>query len=153
MYERRMELEEKGQNYKIIKEKFLNYRQFSCKLTLGKKESVPAYALAYSTLPRKKAQGKIDFTHENIAYLNREEIKFMLLKDFNKLANTHYKEVKELIFNPPAFDTELQIRSKLALGSYDLSPVIVLDKLSEKKITLELEAKTYEATREKLIII
>ena len=153
MYKKRMELEESKTDYKIIKEKFLNYRQFFCKFTIGKHENVPAYALTYSTLPRKKAQGKVAFTTQNTAYLNREEVKFITLSYFNELAQTEYKSIKELIFNAPTFERELQVRNKLTLGSYDLSPIIVLESISEKKVSLELDAKTYEDTREKLIII
>ncbi len=153
IYKKRIELGESGIDYKIIKEKFLNYRQFSCKLTLGKHENIEAYALAYSTLPRKKAQGKIEFITQNIAYLNREEVKFITLSHFNELCETNYMSIRELIFNPPLFEKELQLRNKLDLGNYDLSPVIVLKSISDKKLTLELDAKTYEDTREKLIII
>lgn len=55
LYSRRNELEDKNIAYKIIKEKFLNYRQFNFKLISQKNEIIPAYALFYSTLPRKKA--------------------------------------------------------------------------------------------------
>ncbi|MEO1937354.1 MAG: epoxyqueuosine reductase QueH, partial [Sulfurimonas sp.] len=77
LYAKRNELEDQGIPYKILKEKFLNYREFSCKLIKGKKEIIPAYALSYSTLPRKRAQGKIEFSHEDIHYFNRDEIIFI----------------------------------------------------------------------------
>lgn len=54
MYEQRNELEENGIAYKIIREKFLNYRQFSFKLYANRDEIIDAYALFYSNLPRKK---------------------------------------------------------------------------------------------------
>ena len=103
MYKHRMQLEEVNTKYKIIKQKFLNYRQLSFKLIKGKKEILDAYALSYSTLPRKKAQGKIEFEDNNIHYFNREEIKFVTLKHFNLTAKTNFKNIKELIFNPPSF--------------------------------------------------
>ncbi len=153
LYTKRMQLEDEKKTYKIIKEKFLNYRQLSCSLTLAKNENTEAYALAYSTLPRKKAQGRVEFTSNNIAYMNREEIKLITLEYFNTLANTKYTTIKELIYNPPTFEKELEVRKLLGCSNYDLSPVIVLEQLTEKKLTLKLDAKTYEDTREKLIII
>jgi len=153
MYTKRNALEDEDVNYKIIKQKFLNYRQFSCKLTEGKRTSIPSYALSYSILPRKRAQGKIDFSHNELHYLNREEIKFITLKEFNKLSQREYTTINDLVFNAPTFEEELEIRFKLTMSNYDLTPIIVVETISEKKLTLALDAKTYEDTREKLIII
>ena len=153
LYTRRNALEDEGKKYKIIKQKFLNYRQFSCKLIEGKKELIPAYALSYSTLPRKRAQGRIEFSVDALHYLNREEVKFITLQKFNTLAQTQYQNIKELIFSPPSFEKELQLRQKLLETPYDLTPLIVVEKISEKKLTLQLDAKTYEDVKEKLIVI
>ncbi len=153
MYRYRNELEEKAIPYKIVKQKFLNYRQFSFKITAGKNDVLDAYALSYSTLPRKKAQGRIDFESDGIAYFNREEIKFITLNFFNKQNDTNYKSVKELIYNPLSFDQELVFRSKINKTNYDLSPIIVIDKIPDAKLSIELDATTYEDTQEKLILI
>jgi len=107
MYAKRNELEDKNIKYKIIKQKFLNYRQFNFKVTQGKTISIPAYALSYSTLPRKRAQGKIEFYNNHLHYFNREEIKFITLEDFNYLTQCTYKDINGLIFNPPNFEKEL----------------------------------------------
>jgi len=58
-----------------------------------------------------------------------------------------------LIFDQPSFDEELEFRTKLTDTNYDLSPVIIVDEILHVKLTIELNAKTYEDTREKLIII
>ncbi|MCD6172898.1 MAG: epoxyqueuosine reductase QueH [Sulfurimonas sp.] len=153
IYKYRNSLENKGIKYKIIKQKFLNYRQFNFKLLLGKKEVLPAYALSYSTLPRKKAQGRIEFEDKNIHYFNREEIIFINLEHFNSKCQTNYKNIKELIFNPPSFDDEFKFRNILACGNYNLTPIIVVNKIPHAKLTIELDSKTYEDVREKLIIL
>ena len=153
LYTRRNLLEDEGKKYKIIKQKFLNYRQFSCKLTERKKEILEAYALSYSTLPRKKAQGRIEYNIENLHCFNREEIKFITLKDFNTLGDYNYNSLKELIFHPPVFEEELKLRYTLLGVPYGLTPIIVVERISEKKLTLELDAKTYEDVKEKLIVI
>ena len=153
MYTKRNKLEDDGIQYKIIKQKFLNYRQFNFKVTEAKRTSLPAYALSYSTLPRKRAQGRIEYEDKYIHYFNREEIKFITLKQFNSLQNRQYKNINELIFNPPTFDEELNIRNTISNSNYDLTPIIIIENISEKKLTIELDAKTYEDTREKLIIL
>ncbi|WP_428737122.1 epoxyqueuosine reductase QueH [Sulfurimonas sp.] len=153
MYRYRNELEDQDIAYKIVKQKFLNYRQFIFKVTVGKNDVLDAYALSYSTLPRKKAQGHIEFEAHNIAYFNREEIKFITLDFFNEQNITNYKSVKELIYNPLSFEKELEFRSKINNTNYDLSPIIVVEKIPDSKLSIELDATTYDDTKEKLIII
>jgi len=153
MYKYRIELEDKNINYKIIKEKFLNYRQFNFRLIKGKKELIPAYALSYSTLPRKKAQGRIEFEHNDVHYFNREEIKFITLNKFNLECKTNYKNIKELIFNPPSFEEEFKLRDTITLNHYNLSTIIIIEEIIDSKLTIELNATNYEDTKEKLIIL
>jgi len=153
IYKHRNTLEDKNINYKIIKQKFLNYRQLSFKIILGKKDIIPAYALSYSTLPRKKTKGKIEYNIDNIHYFNREEIRFITLKEFNKRCEFNYENINSLIFNPPSFEEELQFRNSLSCGNYDLTPIIVIQEIPQTKITIELNAKTYEDVMEKLIKI
>ena len=152
MYKHRMELEDKNIKYKIVKQKFLNYRQFNFKVIQGKKDVLDAYALSYSTLPRKKAQGRIEFEINNIHYFNREEIKFISLHQFNLICNKNYRNIKELIFNPPSFEKELEFRTTLELGNYDLTPIIILEKIPNTKLTIMLDTKVYEDIKEKLIL-
>ncbi len=153
MYNYRNELEDQNIAYKIIREKFLNYRQLNFKVVSDKSNVIPAYALSYSTLPRKKAQGVVEFSHNNISYFNREEIKFVTLEFFNSTCNFKYRTVNELIFNPPSFDEELKFRTISTSSNYDLSPIIIVDKIPQTKLTVELDAKIYEDVREKLIIL
>ena len=153
MYEARMRLEDAGTGYRIVKEKFLNYRQFGCKLVAGKTDVLPAHAVAYSTLPRKRAQGKVEFSIGDVHYFNRDDIRFITLDTYNRLTDSAYAGVTGLIFQPPAFDTELRLRSRLDATPYDLTPIIVVDQIPAGKMTLMLDAKTYEDTRERLITL
>jgi len=153
LYSRREELEERDIAYRITKEKFLNYRQFSLKVISQKTDVIDAYALFYSTLPRKKAEGRVEFVHNDIAYFNREEIKFVTIEKFNLQCGLNYKNTKELIFNPPSFEEELRFRDTATGSSYDLSPIIIVDEIPQTKLSIELDAKTYEDTREKLMIL
>ncbi len=148
LYEKRVKLEEDGKEYKIVKEKFLNYRQFSLQVLQNKTTNIPAYALAYSTLPRKKTQGRVEFEQNNIHYFNRDEIMFLSLEHFNTLADTNYKDVKQLIFNPPSFEDELNIRTNITNNPYNLSPIIILEQIIQTKLTILLDAVCYEDTKE-----
>jgi hypothetical protein len=153
LYEERMQLEEEGTPYRIIKEKFLNYRQFNCRLTKGKNEVIPSFALAYSTLPRKHAQGRIEYAIGELHCMNRDDIKLVTLETFNRHARTDYASVKEMLFNPPAFETELAVRSKLISLAYDLTPLIVVDEIPPSKMSVYLDATVYEDTKERLVVL
>jgi hypothetical protein len=153
MYNYRNGLEDQNIAYKIIREKFLNYRQLNFKVVSDKSNVIPAYALSYSTLPRKKAQGVVEFLHNNTSYFNREEIKFVTLEFFNSACSFKYRTVNELIFNPPSFDEELKFRTILTSSNYDLTPIIIVKEIPQTKLTVELDAKIYEDVREKLIIL
>lgn len=151
LYTHRMKLEDESKAYKIQKHKFLNYRQFTCKLTQGKSIPLPAYALSYSTLPRKRAQGRIEFEIDGIHYFNREEIRFLTLEQFNSLTCKDFSSVKELIYNPLSFTQEADLRYKITKNIYDLTPIVVLDTIAQGKLTLFLDAKIYDDTKEKII--
>ena len=151
LYNKRNRLEDEGIEYKIIKQKFLNYRQFSFKVLLGKRDVLDAYALSYSTLPRKRAQGRVEFSHDNISYFNREEIKFLTRETFNKLTKSDYSCIKKIIYNPLSFEKEQELRHTISGSNYDLTPIIILEEIPQTKLTITLDAKIYEDTKEKII--
>ena len=151
LYQRRMDYEEEGVSYQLVREKFLNYRQYNCKVSIAKK-TIDVHALIYSTLPRKKANGRIEASVNNIDYMNREEIKFITLNYFNSLMQSSFKSVKEMIFNPLSVEREIELRQKLCNSPYDLSPILVVDELLEGKIDVFLDAKVYEDSREYIVL-
>ncbi len=151
LYQRRMDYEDEGKEYQLVREKFLNYRQYNLKMSIDKK-TVDAHALIYSTLPRKKANGRIEYIINDLFFMNREEVKFITLERFNALAKSSFKTVKEMIFNPLSVEREIEVRQLLSNSSYDLSPIFVLDDVKEGKIDIFLDATTYEDNREYLIL-
>ena len=153
LYTKRNELEDADREYKIIKQKFLNYREFKFRVLKGKTSVLDAYALTYSTLPRKRAQGRVEYEIDNIHYLNREEIRFITLAFFNEQNETHYTTIKELIYSPLSQEKELAFRAKISGTNYDLTPIIVMQEIPKGKLAIELDSKTYEDTKEKLIIL
>ncbi|MEA1955638.1 MAG: epoxyqueuosine reductase QueH [Campylobacterota bacterium] len=152
-YKNRRELEEKNIKYKIIKQKFLNYRQFNFKVIKGKKEIIPAYALSYSILTNKKAQGRIEFTNKDIHYFNRNEIIFITLDFYNNKMQTNFTNINELIFSEISINNEIQLREDISSSKYNISPIVVVKNIINDKLTINLESKIYEDSKEKLIII
>jgi len=150
MYEERWRLEEQNIPYKIVKQRFLNWRLLSGLLRVRKKV-VPSHFLPYSTMKGSYTRGKIEYSIGEIYHMNRDEVRFISLKSYNKLANTSYKNVKALMYNPPSFECELEVRNKLSLDSYTLGIVIVVDDIPNNKIEILCESKTYSDVKELLI--
>jgi predicted adenine nucleotide alpha hydrolase (AANH) superfamily ATPase len=150
LYTRRNELEDQNISYHIIKERFLNYRLLRASVKIGS-EAIPSYPLFYSTINRTSTEGKIDFEINGQFFLNREEVRFITLDTFNTLTVSSYKNTKELMFNVPSVETEIALRAQLSGNPFNTSAIIVVDEIPTAKITLVLETKTYEDTKEKLI--
>ena len=150
LYKKRDELESQNIPYKIIKQRFLNYRLLSG-ITKVDKEIIPSYFLCYSTLNRKKMNGRIEYEKDEIGYLNRDEVKVLDIRTFNEMGRSTYKSVKDLMFNPPTFESELNIRNKITNNPYGLSTIVVVDELVYGKYEIELDAETYEDVKEEII--
>jgi predicted adenine nucleotide alpha hydrolase (AANH) superfamily ATPase len=150
MYEKRWKLEETEKSHKIVKKRFLNWRLASGLLRV-RKEVIPAHFLPYSTLKSEYSRGKIEYNVGEVHHMNRDEVCFITLKYYNQLANTTYTTIKELIFNPPLFSEELKIRATLGITAYDLSVVLVVDKIPDKKIEILCKSKTYSDVKEVLV--
>ena len=150
LYQRRNDLEESGEKYKLIKQRFLNYRLLSGKVIVAKKV-VPSYILCYSTINRNNTNGRIEYEKDGINYLNRDEVKIIDINTFNRFALSSYKDVKELMYNPPNFYKELDIRNKIIKNPYDLSALIVIDEIKDEKYEIEINSETYEDIKEEII--
>lgn len=152
LYTKRMDLEDQNIPYKIIRERFLNYRIMRASVKDGS-VIIPSYPLIYSTINRTRTEGKIDFEQGGQHFLNREEVRFITLDTFNTLTSSTYANTQELMFNAPCVETEITLRAHLSSNAYNTSAIIVVDTIPTSKIILTLETKTYDDTREQLIII
>ena len=150
LYTRRNEFEDQGIPYRILKERFYNYRLLRASVKVAN-AFIPSYPLFYSTINRTTTEGKIDFEINGQFFLNREEVRFITLDTFNALTSSAYDNTQELMFNAPSIETEIALRTRLSGNPFNTSAIIVVDTIPTEKISLLLETKTYEDTREKLI--
>ena len=151
LYKLRNKYEDEKLDYKIIKQRFLNYRLISAKVNINKINTF-AHFLPYSTTNRAKSIGKIEYNIGDIHYFNKDEIKIISLKTYNKYANTKYNKVQELIYNPPLFHDEIVIKEKLLNNHYDLSCTIVLDEIPNLKVEIFINSKVYEDVKETICL-
>jgi epoxyqueuosine reductase len=148
--EERLELYKKrdqNKDIEIVKQRFLNYRLLSAKV-YSKQEVFPSYFLCYSSLKNNRTNGRVEKQIGEIYYFNRDEVKFIPLEYFNFLLNSEYKNIYELIYNPPLFNEELELRNKLTNNPYDLSTIVVLNKIPKEKLFIECTSQTFEDVRE-----
>ena len=148
-YGKRIELEEKGIKYKIIKENFLNYRLLNAKIEV-KKNVIPNYVLFYSYLDRPQ-RVRIEFEKEGIAYANRAQIIFVKVSKINEILNKNYKSIKDFYKNPLTIDEEIEFRGKILNSKYSLSPIIILDEFEDVRYDIEINSKIYPDNKEILI--
>ena len=150
MYEERWKLEDEGIPHKIIKQRFLNWRM-SMGLLRVRKAVIPAHFLPYSTLRGEYTRGKIEYNIGEVHHMNRDEVRFITRRYYNELMNSDYPSVKALIFDPPAFDTEVSLRTKLGVTPYDLSAILVVEEIPDNKIEIICQSKVYSDVKEVLI--
>ncbi len=149
-YKKRDELEESNKKYKIIKQRFLNYRLLSGKVVVNK-EVNPSYIFAYSTINKNQTSSKIDYVKDGINYLVKDEVKIITIDKFNEISNSRYKSTKELIFNPLKFEDEIVVRNKILNNPFDLSALIVVDKIIDEKYEVFINSIIYEDIKEEII--
>ncbi|CAA6804692.1 MAG: FIG053235: Diacylglucosamine hydrolase like [uncultured Sulfurovum sp.] len=152
LYEKRWNLEDEHKAYKIVKERFLNWRQMHGLLRI-KKQTIPAHFLPLSTLKSEYTRGKIDVQVGDLYYMNRDEVKFITLETYNNYAKTNYVSVEALIFSSPTFEEELKIRHKLISNPYDLSAILVVEKIPNSKLEIIYKSHIYEDVKEVLLEI
>ena len=148
-YENRIKLEEDGIKYKIIKEKFLNYRLLKSNIT-SKKTHIFHYTLFYSYLDRPQ-RVRIEFEKGEIGYGNRADVIFVKLSKINAILNKKYQNIKEIFEKPLSVEEELILREKITNTKYSLSPIIVLEEFEDIRYDIEIESKIYPDNKEILI--
>jgi len=150
LYEKRLEYEDKSIDYKIVKKRFLNWRLEFGYLKV-KKSVVPSHFLPYSTIKKEYSRGRIEYSIDDVYYMNRDEVKFISLDRFNKLANLNYETIESLIFNPPFFEKELEIRQKIIKNHYDLSLILIVKEIPTNNIEIICKSHIYEDVKEELL--
>jgi len=152
LYEERIHLEEEQQPYRIIKERFLNWRLLSGWVK-ARKRVIPSYFLPYSTLKKPYTRGRIEYTIDRLHYMSRDEVKFITLDDYNQVAGTAFATVTALLYTPQDYTQELAVRAKLLPTAYDMSALIVVEEIPQNKIDIFLDTVAYEDVRERLVLL
>jgi predicted adenine nucleotide alpha hydrolase (AANH) superfamily ATPase len=151
LYEKRVELESQGIEYSILKEKFLNYRLLYGLLKIDQNVEL-AHILPYSMIQKGYTKFTVENKVENIYIANRENIRLITLSTYNSFTNREFESVEHLIYNPPSFSEELNLRSKIVSTPYSLGSILVVEDVKFfTRYEFLLDTTTYEDVKEILV--
>ncbi|MDR0467400.1 MAG: epoxyqueuosine reductase QueH [Campylobacteraceae bacterium] len=150
LYKKIIKYEKREKEFEIEKRRFLNYRLLSAK-TKYENKTIPSYILFHSIFKKEHIKILLLASDKDFAY--KDEVVFLSLKEFNKLAKTRYESVKNLIFSSISIKKSLQIRAKIDNEKFSLTPIVVLDEIIDGGYEIYSLTKSYEDIREVLVSI
>lgn len=146
IYKKAYKLKDKGVKFDIIKDRFLNYRLLNAYVKFDNMV-VDSYFLHLSKFRKESVNVNLEKS-KNIAFC-KDEIKFISLNFFNKILKTKYKNVKEMLYNPPSIKKELKLKKHLC-GDFSLSPIIVVDKIKNARTHIYVKYELFDDVRHKI---
>ena len=152
MYEKRMELEDAGTPYKILRERVRNYRLLEASVRVDGAVAA-SFFLPDAKMGRSCQKLRVEWVQDGIAHANRDGVRLVSLERLNRELGSDYRSVKELIFNPPEYAAQQELKTKLVGMSGSLSPVAVVDRLPRERFEIRMVTEFYEDTREFLVAL
>ncbi len=134
-------------NINIIKINFLNYRLFSAYVKVSQ-ITVPSYFLIYSHIVEKSTDTKIEFEKDGLVYTKNSVAVVLNIDKLNHELNTNYKNTKELIYSPPTYHQEQNLRQEITNTPYNNIAIIVLDTIPKQKFFIYCDSLIYDDTKE-----
>ncbi|OPX26896.1 MAG: hypothetical protein B1H07_03250 [Campylobacteraceae bacterium 4484_166] len=147
LYRQRDKLIKNNKKFEIVKIDFLNYRVLNAYVKISQ-NIVPSYFLIYSTIKNKKLKTKITTYQDGLAYAKNSKAIILNIDRLNKELNRNYKNTKELIYNPPLYQDEINLREKLTKIAYSNIAIIVLDNIPKENSLLFCDAISFDDTKE-----
>ena len=157
LYKKVTSLEKKEVKFEISRQKFLNYRLLNALVRLDKK-AVKTHILFYSHFKSSYTRFFLDEKSLKLKLKNgfyksfKDEIVFVEFQAFNNFFKNKFKNFDEFLKHPLSIEKELKFRTKF-FGNYDLSPIIILEKISVARYEIKAKSEIYYDTQEKLILL
>ncbi|WP_299040814.1 epoxyqueuosine reductase QueH [uncultured Campylobacter sp.] len=146
LYKKVRKLEQKRVEFDLIRQKILNYRLYFGRVKIDT-NVVPSYFIFYSHFKLKSSKFNIEVLSEQVN-VNKDDIKLISLAKFNSIGGFKYKNIMELLINPPKIKKELKLRKMLTGLEFNLSPIIVLDEIKTGRYIIEANSKIYHSSIE-----
>ena len=150
LYEKVMAFEDEGIKFRLYRDKFLNYRLLRAWVKNAQQVVIPSYFLFYSHFKKEVTKGNLD----DKGFFSKEEVHFVTVETFNKIANTSYKSVAHILKNPPTIEQEIDFRIQfLATKLLNLFPLVIVDSIKMGQYEIYALSKTYHDIRENLVLM
>ena len=147
-YKKVHKLKNKGIKFEILRDKFMNYRLLS---GLVKFDGVAVKSYIFHNSHFKRKYNKFNLENsQNSAFVDRDEIKFITINFFNQLANKNYKNMDEILKNPPSLKCQEKVREKIAFKG-GFSPIILVEKIPQCRVEILANSDLYLDVREILV--
>ncbi len=147
IYRKRLELEKNDMSYLLGKERFLRWRLESLKVK-NSERIITAHALPYSTAGHRRIRGKVTYEYHGIYFMDRGAVRIISIDKYNDLCESSYRNTLELIFDPPKFEKELLIRREICPDPLDMGTILVVDKIPEERIDIEIVSTVFVSERD-----
>ncbi|MEF3192237.1 MAG: epoxyqueuosine reductase QueH [Campylobacterales bacterium] len=104
-------------------------------------EVVASYILSYSQLGHKRVAGIIEGPEDGVWYLSKGEVRFLEIEGWRRLTGRSDPDVTSLLRTPPSHQEEIDWRRHLLGSAFDLSVVVVVDRLEAgMRCSIEMES-------------
>lgn len=155
LYKKINSLEKKGAKFELLRQKFLNYRLLSALVRLDKK-AIKCHILFYSHF--KNAYTKFSLDEKNlqenvkngIYRSTKDEITFIEFQNFNASFKNKWQNFEDFLKYPLSVEAEIKWRNK-HFGTYNLSPIIVLEKILPVRYEIIAKSEIYYDVKEILV--
>lgn len=151
LYKKVRKYEKNGIKFDLFRQKILNYRLKKAMVNIDK-NVVASYFLFYSHFKRQEVKFTLNLEkNKGMIFIPKDDILLISLDKFNDLCTTSYETVKQIMFNPPKLKYELRLRKRI-FGDFNLSPIIVLDKIQSAKYEIKAMTQIYPQSIEKIVL-
>lgn len=151
LYKKVIALEKKGVNFKLVREKFLNYRLLSARVLVDKKP-IKTHILFYSHFKNAKTAFLQEQNLHHHFEIFKDELIFWDFEYFNHLCKGKFQSFEALLKKPLSVEREIALRQKL-FKAYHLSPIIICEKLPQGRIEVFAKSEIYFDVREKILTL
>jgi len=149
LYKKVQKLEKIGKKFKIQRQKFLNYRLLQALIKRDKK-AIKTHILFYSHFKNRYSKFSLEEDIKGNFQCLKDEIIFWDFEYLNSLCNKKFKSFEHFLKNPLKIQQEIKLREKV-LNSYNLSPIIILDKISQGRYEVIAKSEIYFDVKESII--
>ncbi len=140
--------------YILQKNQIYTYRLLRATLSNGN-IVIPSYIFTHSksckNVKSKQIQWhKIQYKNNKILLGFSDNMVFVDIESVNLALGKHYSNVTQMLYNPPLYDEELSFRDEI-LGTESVKPFVVIDKIINENLILNIESIFQNADKFSLI--